>query len=425
MPIRIDEARIAGFEGPERGDRVIEAPGAVVAPAFTDLHAHLRWPGGEVADTPEDIAIQALRGGFTTVVAMANTVPAIDRVERWRAATDRFAALPVEVVQAASATMERAGDHAVDVESLAKAGVRIISDDGDPLWRADVAVAVLEAAASTGVVVAQHATIPELSRGVMNAGALADRLGYDGVPEVAEVALVARDVALVRATGARYHLQHVSARESVNVVRAAQREGLAVTSEITPHHLGLEESELLSHDARFRVNPPLRTRATRMALLEALLGGAFDAIATDHAPHPERAKTVPVQLAAPGMLGLVEAFPATWTAVLDQLVLRGSIEDARPESSEHLGDEARRALVRVLEALAIGPARVLGRSRELRRGELADVVVIDPCGRTIGGGDGAYRSTNSPWATRELVGSIRWVVRRGQVVVEEGRYVGA
>lgn len=425
VPVRLEGSEVAGFEGPQRGDRVVDAPGAVVAPAFTDLHAHLRWPGGEVADEPEDLAVQALVGGFATVVAMANTTPAIDRVERWLAARDRFGGLPIEVVQAASATMERAGERPVDVEGLARAGVRIISDDGDPVWRADVLLGVLEAAADAGVVVAQHATIPELSHGVMNASVLADRLGYDGIPEVAEVALVARDVALVRQTGARYHLQHLSARESVNVVRAAQREGLAVTAEVTPHHLGLEESELLSHDARFRVNPPLRSRATRMALVEALLGGAVDAVATDHAPHPERRKAVPLALAAPGMLGLVEAFPATWTAVLEQLELRGSIECARPQSLDELGEASRQALVRVLEAFAVGSARVLGRRREVQRGQLADLVVVDPCGRTMGGGEGLYRSANSPWASRELIGSIRWVVRGGRVVVEEGRYVGA
>jgi dihydroorotase len=424
-PLRIEGGVIVGLDGARSGDRVLDARGCVVAPAFVDLHTHLRWPGSSSVDTPEDIAHAALAGGFTTVVAMANTDPPVDSVARYRAAHARFRDLPVEVVQAAAATCGREGTRPVDVARLRAAGVVLLSDDGDPIARADVLLEVLEQAAAADVVVAQHASLPELSRGVMNAGELADRLGYEGVPEVAEVALVARDIELVRASGARYHVQHLSARESMNQVRAARRDGLRVTCEVTPHHLGLEDRELASHDARFRVNPPLRSRATRMALIEALLAGAIDAVATDHAPHPPWRKDLPLELAAPGMLGLVEAFPASWTAVWEQLARRGEVSASWPDDPGALAGPAARALVRLLEALSVRPRQILGRTGDLDVGQRADLVVVDPAGRTPGGGGGVYRSANSPWQGRELLGAVRWVVRAGAVVVEEGVRVPA
>lgn len=423
--VHVEDGAVAAIGGAAGRGREIDASGCVVAPSFIDLHAHLRWPGGLAAEEPEDVADAALLGGFTTVVAMANTAPAIDTPARVREAMERYATLPIEVIQAAAATQGRGGERPVDVRTLAEAGVRVLTDDGDAIARADVALAVFEQAARYDLLVAQHASVPELSGGVMNAGPLADRLGYRGVPEVAEAALVARDLELARASGVRYHLQHLSARESLNLIRAARRDGLRVSCEVTPHHLGLEEGELSAHDARFRVNPPLRSRATRMALLEALLSGGIDAVATDHAPHPDWAKDVPLEQAAPGMLGLCEAFPAVWTAVLEHRARLGASAEPIPGDWEWLGDEGRDALTKVLRAFTTGPGGVLGRSRTLAVGAPADLVVLDPAGRTVGGGRGAYRSSNSPWAGRELTGSVRWVLREGRIEVEEGQRVRA
>ncbi len=422
--LRVEDGRVE-FAPPRAADRVIDASGCVVAPAFVDLHTHLRWPGGLGPDTPEDIAEAALVGGFTTVVAMANTDPAIDRPVRYEQAVARFRDLPITVIQGAAATMEREGSHPVDVEQLAAAGVRLISDDGDPVARADVLVELFARAARAGVMVAQHASIPELSQGQMNASVLAERLGYDGVPESAETAMVARDVELARGIGVHYHVQHLSARESLNVVRVAKRDGLWVTCEVTPHHLALEDTLLTGHDARYKVNPPLRSRATRMALLEALLNGTIDAVATDHAPHPEWRKDVPLELAAPGVLGLVEAFSATWSAVLEQLQRRGDLDAGALDDGRELPDPAQQALLRVIEALGPRPAAVLGLEHRLEPGVTCDLVVIDPRGRVRGGGVGVYRSATSPWLGRELYGRIRWVVRAGRLVVEDGQRVDA
>jgi dihydroorotase len=398
-----------------RGDRVIDCEGKVVAPSFVDLHTHLRFPGVDEADDPESVARAGLAGGFGVLVAMANTVPPIDRLSRWHEANDRFRGLGVEVIQATSVTMDREGTQLVDVEALADAGVLIMSDDGSGIQRSDVMRDALVASAEYGVVIAQHSEDARLAAGgVINDGAFVEVLGVGGIPEVAESAMVARDVELLKVIPGQLHLQHVTARESLNLYRQAKREGLRISAEVTPHHLLLPEGRVTTGDTRFKVNPPLRSPATQMALVQGVVDGTFDCIATDHAPHPDSRKAGSYVDAAFGMLGLAEAWSAAWMAV------RRSLPADQAALGPDLGSRTWLALARVLGALSVGPAAVLGRSVGLRAGAVADVVVLDPEQRPREVPSRWYRSKNTPYQGEELIGRVDEVFLRGSQLVADG-----
>jgi dihydroorotase len=403
--------------GPElarrRGQRVVACDGRVVAPAFVDLHVHLRFPGSDERDTPEAIAEAALRGGVTLAVAMANTDPPIDSAARLLEASARFEGLAIEVVQAACMTLDRRGETPVDVAELVDAGAEVLSDDGSGVASAAVMREVMRLAEAYGVVLAQHAEEPSLAHGgVLNEGPVAEALGVGGAPEVAESVMVARDLELAKVVPVPLHLCHVSARESLGLLRAARREGMRVSCEVTPHHLLLDETAAAGGDVRFKVNPPLRSRATQMALRQAVLRGEVDAIASDHAPHPPSRKERPLAEAAFGMVGVAELFPAAWTA-LRHAPGAPSLEGL----PEWLTPEEWGALGQVLRALTTGPAGVLGRERVLEVGAQVDVVVLDPNRPPAFAPGSLYRSSNCPYRDLALEGRVEAVLRRGELHV--------
>ena len=297
-----------------RADVTLDAGGCVVAPGLVDLHTHLRQPGKEEAETIETGARAAALGGFTCVLAMPNTTPAIDSAGIAREVLDLGRGTSCDVRTSAAITVDRAGSQLTPMAELADLGVRFFTDDGSGVQDARLMRRALEYARGLGVTLAQHCEDDVLAAGgSMHEGAWSARLGIPGQPAEAEEVMVMRDIALARMTRGRVHFQHLSTRRSVDLVAAAKAEGLAVTCEATPHHFTLTHAACAAFDPVFKVNPPLRTDDDVAAIRAGLAAGTIDCIATDHAPHTPETKEQPFDQAPPGMLGLETALALALT----------------------------------------------------------------------------------------------------------------
>jgi dihydroorotase len=385
------------LDGAER----IEAGGLSVFPAFFDPHVHLRTPGREDEEDIETGSRAAAAGGFCGILAMANTEPPIDNAAdvtalRERAASD--AAIPTGSL--ACVTRAMAGSELTEMAELADAGAVAFSDDGLPIRSARVLRRALSYQRLAGLPIALHEEDPELSGGgSMHEGEVSAALGIAGIPSVSESTMIARDAALAAYEEARIHVQHLSAAESVAAVEAAKGAGVAITCEATPHHLTLTDEELRTLDARFKMNPPLRSEADRLALIEGLRSGAIDCIATDHAPHSSDEKEVPLEEAAFGVIGLETAFAAIHT----DLVLPGIVE---------LGLVIER-LSGGAEAFGFEPPRV-------EPGSEANLVLVDTEAEWDAGAEGwESRSGNSCFAGRRLRGRVLITVAGGLVAYRQ------
>ena len=384
------------------GDIVLDATGCHVSSGFVDLHTHLREPGREEAETIESGSRAAVRGGYTAVVAMPNTDPAQDSamVVRFVAGRGREVGL-CEVLPAGCITVGRAGERIVPFSDLAAEGVTIFTDDGNGVQDPLLMRRALEHALPLDVTLAQHCEVSRLTEGaVMHEGECCSRLGVPGWPALAEELMVHRDIELVRLVGAPLHLLHLSTAGSVELVRRAKADGLPVTAEVTPHHLALTDDLLAEFDPVFKVNPPLRTMRDIEALREGLRDGTIDAVATDHAPHPDHTKEQPLDAAPPGMLGLETALAVVATSVgLDPV-----------------------ALVRVMSWNPARIARISDRQgRPVAVGEPANLAVWDLTTRRVVSRDAlASRSKNTPWHGMELCGAVLHTLFGGRVVVRDG-----
>jgi dihydroorotase len=325
----VRDGRIAGLEpsgSAEVGEgEVIEADGLHAFPAFFDPHVHLRTPGEEHKEDIETGARAAAAGGYCGVLAMANTEPPVSTaadVEALREAARERAAVKVGFF--ATVTQGMAGEELTEMGELREAGAIGFSDDGLPIRNARIMRRALQYQRLCGGTIALHEEDPELSGdGVMHEGPVSAALGLAGIPSVSESTMIARDAALAGYEDARIHVQHLSAAESVEAVRAARAAGVRISCEVTPHHLCLTDEYVRSLDpVRFKMNPPLRSEADRQALLEGLRDGTIDCIATDHAPHAPEDKEVPFEQAAMGVTGLETAFAAIHT----DLVMPGALE---------------------------------------------------------------------------------------------------
>ena len=391
---------VGDITGAPTGAATLEVDGCVVSPGLVDLHAHLREPGDPEAETVLTGSRAAALGGYTAIVAMPNTDPAIDNVavvEQVRQLA-RDALCHVEV--SAAITVGRAGERLAPLGELADAGVRLFTDDGTGVQDAGLMRRALEYAKPLGITLAQHCEDDSLAAsGHMHEGEWSSRLGIPGAPPLAEEAMVARDLALAAVTGGRLHFLHLSTARSVELVRAARAAGLEVTCEVTPHHLMLTDEEIASYDPAFKVNPPLRPASDAAALRAALADGTIDAIATDHAPHPPHAKQAPFDQAPPGMLGLETALAVALT-VLEMPV------DA------------------VLASLSWKPARIAGLENHGRRiapGEPANLCVIDPAEAwSVDPMALASSARNTPFSGRKLTGRVRHTIFGGELVVRDG-----
>ncbi|MFC6235318.1 dihydroorotase, partial [Leucobacter soli] len=387
------------------GERVIEADGLIAMTGLVDLHTHLREPGFEQSETVLTGTRAAAAGGFTTVFAMANTMPVQDTagvVEQVQALGDAAGYATVRPIGAV--TEDLSGERLSEIGAMAqsRAAVRVFSDDGKCVHDPLLMRRALEYVKTFDGVIAQHAQDPRLTEGSqMNEGALSSELGLKGWPAVAEESIIARDVLLAEHIGARLHICHLSTAGSVEVVRWAKARGVQVTAEVTPHHLILTEELARSYDARYKVNPPLRRDEDVRALRAAVAEGIIDIIATDHAPHPSEAKECEWDAAAFGMVGLESALPIALLALVNE------------------GHTSWAELERLLSHVPAEIGRLEGHPASLDAGQVADLVLVDPAGTSVFDlGRLHGRSGNSPFLGMELPGRVALTLRHGYPTFE-------
>lgn len=318
--ITIDEGKIAAIGGSKpEGAQVIDGKGNFVSPGFVDVHVHLREPGFEHKETIATGTQSAARGGFTTICAMPNTKPVPDSVETLEYVKGLIQkSAVVRVLPYGSLTMDEKGEKRTNIAELKAHGAVAFSDDGVGVQLASTMYEQMQEAAKVGAVVVAHCEDNSLIYGgVMHEGKRNKELGLPGIPSVCESVQIARDVLLAEAAGARYHVCHVSTKESVRSVRDAKKAGIRVTAEVCPHHLLLEEMDIPSDDANWKMNPPLRSLEDQKALIEGLLDGTIDCIATDHAPHTQEEKCCGMVGAPFGIVGFETAFPLLYTKFVE------------------------------------------------------------------------------------------------------------
>ena len=405
---RVAAVGVAGsFEVPP-DVKILDAYGLVVTPGLIDIHVHLREPGQGHKETIATGTAAAAAGGFTAVACMPNTTPTNDAPEITRWMLDPARGASVKVFPIGAATEGIRGEKLNDYAALKAAGCVAVTDDGHPILHDETMRAVLAAATREGLSVIQHAEDTRLTGGCsMNAGAIAFRMGLRGMPAEAEYGLVERDIRLVRelarelgSSGAvpHLHVAHTSTARAVEAVRQARREGLRVTCEVAPHHFLLTEEHVAAYDTHAKMNPPLRSAADRDAMIEGLLDGTVDAIATDHAPHAAHEKEVEFERAPNGITGL---------------------ETALGLSLRWLHQEWKMPLAQVVELMTARPARVLGLVGRgtLAVGSVADVTVFDPAVEwAFRARDSRSKSKNTPFDGWTMQGRVRWTISEGRVV---------
>ncbi|HUR75777.1 MAG TPA: dihydroorotase [Sporichthya sp.] len=390
------------------GAHVVDADGLIALPGLVDLHTHLREPGREDAETVETGTQAAALGGFTAVHAMANTSPVADTagvVEQvWRLGQQYGHA---DVRPVGAVTVGIAGHQLAELGAMADcpAGVRVFSDDGHCVSDAVLMRRALEYVKAFDGVIAQHAQEPRLTEGAqMNEGEMSAVLGLGGWPAVAEEAIIARDCLLAAHVGSRLHVCHVSTAGSVELIRWAKSKGWDVTAEVTPHHLLLTDDLVASYDPIYKVNPPLRTAADVEALRAGLADGTIDAVATDHAPHPDEAKDCEWDAAAMGMLGLQTALSVVQQVMVDTgLMSWADVADRMSTRPARIG-------------------RVDGHGRGLAAGAPANVTLLDPSTSwTVEPQALASKSRNTPYRRMTLPGTVYATFLRGNATVLDGK----
>ncbi|HJQ77009.1 MAG TPA: dihydroorotase [Acidimicrobiia bacterium] len=390
--VTVDGDVVTGVGSGSGADVEIDARGCLVGPAFVDLHAHLRDPGQTWKEDLSTGSRAAAAGGFAAVVVMPNTDPPIDTPKLIEEVKGRGAEVGlVEVVPAGALTVGRSGATPADVTAMYRSGARLFTDDGDSVADEEVLRRLMkEIAGLPGAVVAQHAEdAARTADGHLHEGRVSRRLGVAGMPAEAEADVVARDLEIVAETGARYHCQHVSSRMTVELIATAKKRRLPVTAEVTPHHLTFDERDLAGLDTDYKMYPPLRGDDDRSALVNALIHGIIDAVATDHAPHTAEEKDVPFATAPRGVIGLETAASATWQALGDRDIF--------------------------FRVLSMAPARIAGltaQGRPVEPGAPANLVVFHPAGDWVPT-DFHSRSANSPWKGRRMRGVVKATLHDG------------
>jgi dihydroorotase len=394
---RIAEIAPTGKIAHANSTQIFDATGLIVAPGFVDMHAHLREPGQENSETIETGSHAAARGGFTVICCMPNTKPVNDNASITRFIVDRAKAYGhVRVWPIGAASVGSKGEAISDIAAMRDAGIVAVSDDGKPIATAKLARQIMDYCRSLDLPVIEHAEDVSLAAGaVMREGIASTRLGLAGMPAAAESVCVARDVQVAELTGARLHIAHLSAKSSLAQVRFAKQNGIRVTCEVTPHHFTLIDEDV-TYDSRFKMNPPLAAREDREALIEGLADGTVDAIATDHAPHEPAIKDVEFDKAPFGILG----FETAIGLALEQLVHTNRI-----------------SLMRMVELFTTGPARVLGKERQLAVGEPADLTAFSlDRAWTYNVSDSASKSRNSPFDGHTFKGGPVATIVAGKMV---------
>ncbi|MFB7034234.1 dihydroorotase [Bacillus altitudinis] len=390
----------------EDGEEVIDAAGLFVSPGLIDLHVHLREPGGEKKETIETGSKAAARGGYTTIAAMPNTRPVPDTKEQMEWLMNRIKETSsVRVLPYASITTRQIGEEMTDFAALKEAGAFAFTDDGVGIQTAGMMYEAMKKAASLDQAIVAHCEDNSLIYGgCVHEGDFSKANGLNGIPSICESVHIARDVLLAEAANCHYHVCHISTKESVRVVRDAKKAGIRVTAEVSPHHLLLCDADIPGLDTNYKMNPPLRGAEDREALIEGLLDGTIDFIATDHAPHTEEEKNETMQRAPFGIVGLETAFPLLHT----RFVKTGEW-----------------TLKELVDYMTIKPAEAFALPYgKLEEGQIADITLIDLNKEmAIDKKSFLSKGQNTPFDKLTVSGWPVMTLASGKVVYEEGRLV--
>ena len=379
---------------------VIDAQGKVLLPGLVDMHVHLREPGREDTETIATGSDAAAKGGFTAVFTMANTSPVIDQPFLADAVWEKGQAYgKCDVYPVGAITQGLQGEQLSEIGLMSRGHVRMFSDDGKCVNNPQVMRRAVEYAKAYDVLLAQHAEDHRMTAdSVAHEGEVAARLGLGGWPRVAEESVVARDVIMTRDYGGRLHICHASTEGTVELLRWAKSQGIAVSAEVTPHHLLLTDEKLETYDGVFRVNPPLRESRDTVALLDALLDGTVDVVATDHAPHGSEDKCVEFEHAKPGMLGL-----ETSLAIIAKVFVESGLADWR-------------FVAKVMSERPAEILRLADQGRPIAEGEPANLVLVDPgAAWTVHGDELRSKASNTPYEGTEFSTSVALTLLRGEV----------
>ena len=385
----------------DSADRVIDAQGLDVVPGFIDLHVHLREPGFEYKETIKTGSMAAARGGFTTICPMPNTKPVIDSPEmvKWLLDKAKEDAV-VHILPVGAVTIGQAGKEMTDIAGMAAAGAYAISEDGKSVMDSKLYKDAMIEAKKAGLVVLAHCEDKQLvGKGALNAGPVAKKLGVCGIGNDVEDVITARDILLSKSTGCPLHLCHCSTEDSVKMVRAAKADGVKVSAEVCPHHFTLTQDDILSDDANYKMNPPLRSKADKEALIEGLCENVMEAISTDHAPHHADEKARGIADAPFGIVGSETAYCLSMTELV------------------HSGRMSKIDLVR---HISTQPARIIGIDKgSLAEGKMADITIVNP--------DEAYqidaskfvsKGKNTPFDGYPVKGRVMMTIVAGKIVYD-------
>ena len=381
---------------------ILDAKGCYVMPGLIDLHVHLRDPGLEYKETLATGGNAAAKGGFTTIVAMANTKPVIDTPEKLLAVQERAAVeSPVHVLQVGTLTKGMEGEELADIEGMIDAGVAALSEDGRTVMNAQLFREAAMIAAKHGIPILDHCEDSDMkSNGVMNDCEKAVELGVKGISNAVEDVIIARDILIAKELGLPLHICHCSTADSVKMIRLAKEEGLPITGEVCPHHFTLTSDDIPEHDSNYKMAPPLRAREDVDALKQGLKDGTMEAISTDHAPHAAEEKTSDMASAAFGIVGLETAVALTISELVEPGVLTP---------------------MQMAEKMSYNPSNILNLGKgSLENGKIADITIIDPAAEYVVDKETfASKGRNTPFDGRKVKGKVKATICDGKIVYQE------